>query len=71
MARVVVGNDAEEICALFTGEMIEIEDPFTGKYRVPGWRCKQCSWLVGAQGKPPPHECPEAGEKQRERANAA
>jgi hypothetical protein len=55
----------DTIADLFTGTMIPVNDPFTGPYRVPGWRCNVCGWTVGTRGLPRPHECPEDGEKQQ------
>jgi len=42
----------------FEGVMIDAEDPFIGKIRVPGWKCRHCGWTVGTISYPPSHDCP-------------
>lgn len=51
----------DELVQHFEGVMIPVNDPFVGDYSVPGWKCVHCGWMVGAQGYPPGHECPDDG----------
>jgi len=58
---------SESVCEHFSGIMIDVKDPLIGDHQVPGWQCKYCGWRVGSRGFPPIHECPEAGERQRQK----
>lgn len=51
----------DELDANFEGFMIPVYDWDVGNYQVPGWKCKHCGWIVGTQGYPPSHTCPDDG----------
>lgn len=53
-----ITND-DELDWHFEGVMIEVDEPFVGKFYKPGWKCRHCGWTVGATGYPPTHECPD------------
>jgi hypothetical protein len=52
----------------FDGVMIPVSDPFVGSYQVPGWKCKECGWVIGTIGYPPSHQCPDDGLEQSRKA---
>lgn len=49
---------SENVDRLFTGVMVEINEPFIGRVRKPGWKCRKCGWQIITQNLPIPHECP-------------
>lgn len=60
----------ENLGDLFEGVMIEVTDPFIPDYRVPGWKCKKCGWIIGTLRLPPGHTCPSEGIAQQEFRNS-
>jgi len=34
------------------GAMIEVEEPFIGTVRRPGWECPFCGWTIGGENAP-------------------
>ena len=57
MAFLRVTTD-DELDEHFEGVMIDVEEPFIGSVRVPGWKCRHCGWTVGTIDYPPSHDCP-------------
>ena len=57
MARFRLHVTDETVADHFDGILIECNNVL-GRYKIPGWKCQRCGWIIATSELPPEHWCP-------------